>query len=142
MKLEKQVCSYKYAKKLKELGIEQDSYWWWVAIGNDPRLIESYEYQNFKDKRDTDYSAFTAVELGELLPHSINIKFKNGKPRKYNHHWRSWRAGNKSWWNIAYSACNSYESLFQKADTEADARAKMLIYLLEQGIITPEQESK
>ena len=124
MKLESQVCSLELAQKLKELGVEQDSLWFW---GN----YESRMYQKDNGWRITDtlyagdyeawigehYSAFTVAELGEMLLNAF-IKIKDKEiidPRgRYN------RLVKKMY---------SFEE-------EANARAKMLIYLLENKLIT------
>ena len=39
MKIEEQVCSLQLARKLKELGIAKDSYFYWVS-DKDPRKPE------------------------------------------------------------------------------------------------------
>ncbi len=70
MKLEDQVISLDNAKKLKELGVKQDSLFYrclqingsedrWINFGND-----LHEYNEI-------YSAFTAAELLEILPEFI-----------------------------------------------------------------------
>ena len=123
MKLEQQVVSLELAKKLKELGVEQESLFYWcnhVQLGNlksrqcSDYLI--YGHQGWHER--TRVSAFTVAELGEMLPAGalgayLNI-FKNVDKG----------------WNVGYGLEVTLE-----ADTEADARAKMLIYLLENNLI-------
>jgi hypothetical protein len=65
------------------------------------------------------YSAFTSTELGEMLPDDYKTTRKN-----------------KTW--IAYAAFRGTDI---EAATEADARAKMLIYLIENGLYTPDKKS-
>lgn len=116
MKLNEQIVSLELAKRLKELGVEQESLFMWNQQGDleytDPKTWVGYT---------TDTSAFTVAELGEMLP---MIYFP--VPDKGNG-CLSWLwvdgKGNKTWEN-----------------TEADARAKMLIYLLENKLI--EKDSK
>jgi hypothetical protein len=74
MKLKDQVCSLEPAKKLKELGVKQDSLFWWTT-----------DNLNFVDDKCTWWieptvesytrriSAFTVAELGEYL-REFNIK--------------------------------------------------------------------
>ncbi|RCV64272.1 hypothetical protein C5S53_09465 [Methanophagales archaeon] len=104
MKLEDQVASLELAKELKELGVKQDSifYWWrsqdmgWLLLYN-PATIYRTEA----------YSAFTVGELGEMLPSNAHF-FVATEHSKY----------------LAY--CDAHKEV---AITEADARAKLLIFL-------------
>jgi len=64
MSIEDQVVSLELAKKLKEIGVEQESLFYW-ASGS----LLFFEEVDWSDV-DT-YSAFTAVELTDLLPTSI-----------------------------------------------------------------------
>jgi len=70
MKLEDQVCSLELAKKLKELGVKQESYWSWLKgdadYGDEPYLLGC----TTKLEED-ECSAFTVAELGEKLPNKI-----------------------------------------------------------------------
>jgi len=67
MELEQQVTSLETSKKLLELKVKQESLFCWV-------LMEWKEYivteEEFRDSNEMDYlySAFTASELGEILP--------------------------------------------------------------------------
>ena len=67
MKLEKQVCSLELAKKLKELGVKQESLWYWNQTFEAKRKPHPYlfEVQGW-DKTHHKYSAFTVAELGEM----------------------------------------------------------------------------
>lgn len=85
MRLEDQCVSLILAKQLKEVGVPQGSYFWWVKdmfVQKHPDFIieNAYRLENWKDqysvnlvKEDTYYSAFTASELGELLGKNIEI---------------------------------------------------------------------
>jgi len=79
--LEKQVCSLDLAKRLKELGVKQESVWaWYETTDRDdkPRLNRFDEHctvctlpqQQWEEK----YSAFTVAELGEMLPLKTKMK--------------------------------------------------------------------
>ena len=143
MKLEQQVVSLELAKKLKELGVKQESVFFWVVthdgwevlnhtLMRHPGSLGTLYTVQVPDTGST-YSAFTVAELGEMLPFSI----------KFQKH-------------ICYLTCEKnipdyggwvcrYESsdiirptkatdIFT-ADTEADARAKMLAYLIENDLL-------
>ena len=125
MELENQVCSLKLAKRLKELEVKQESLWYWqksVCIKNHHELLSVNCFRDknniYKDNRN--YSAFTVAELGEMLPlesHYIRTELHRN------------------------SMSDTYKYLLHicgkdfYADTEANARAKMLIYLLENNLI-------
>lgn len=68
MKLEQQVVSLELAKKMKELGFEQESLFYWQLEASDyaseKEQIVPKEYLN---KIFTPYSAYTVAELGEIL---------------------------------------------------------------------------
>lgn len=134
MTLEQQVVSLELAKRLKELGVKQESLFFWCNFGKDdwrgpysdidgtcfryPNTPGSYD---FTRKECSDYcSAFTSAELGEMLP-SLDC--------------RSYRVIPKEWiceYGRYLAVAFDTES---KAQTEVDARAKMLIYLLENKLI-------
>ncbi len=144
MKLSKQVCSLELAKKLKELGAEQDSLFWWQhqeAEQLDPistnKCIEDCWYITNTQETNESMSAFTVAELGEMLPHKIIKKgvdyyYETGKTTKDNQHYKEHE--------VLYSYAD-YEidadiiCHLASGDTEADARARMLIYLLENKLI-------
>ena len=74
MKLENQVCSLKLAKKLRKLGVKQDSLWEWVALPpqEDPPSKSDYiltlSFSKTLKAEKWCFSAFTVAELGEMLP--------------------------------------------------------------------------
>ncbi len=124
MPLEKQVTSLELSIKLKELRVKQDGLFYWgycneedkwelVYIDEDARDSD-YHYTNYKYR----ISAFTVAELGEMLPYTALgaylMVFKG---------------------NDDFSCAYGYEKTIH-AKTEADARAKMLIYLIENNLIT------
>ena len=123
--IEWQVSSLEPSQKLKELGVKQESYFDWYLVndedGNYPTVLS--EHSKLERRVSLDYcSAYTVAELGEMLkkrdiyliPVSIEgvwtgIDAKKGKPVQLG----------------------SVKKL-----TEVDARALMLIYLLENDLIT------
>lgn len=128
MKLEDQVCSLEMAKRLKELGVKQDGCYSW------------FETQGGMVVRDTNDriggiclgSAFTVAELGEMLPDHIKIEEVTGtatfcfKSEKQD-------AGE---WCASYDFVDTSCCYFM-ATTEADARAKCLIYLIKNKLVKP-----
>jgi len=121
MELEKQVCSLELAKKLKELGVKQESVFWWFRGGdNNYKLYHTKTPNRYTQKTlSFNCAAFTVAELGEMWPvgcYTMKIETNNS----------------------SYPWCGHIpreENYMGGYDTEADARAKCLIYLLEQGII-------
>jgi hypothetical protein len=139
MSLESQVCSLELAKKLKELGVKQESIFYWVNgfliykrghsdeyISNDMEMsspgcgccASSVKIKEY-------YSAFTVAELGEMLPITINISdsiFDLTIKKEYG------------WWCIYY--LNGKEGLYHgENETEANARAETYIHLIENKLI-------
>ena len=114
MKLEKQVVSLELSKKLKELGVKQKSCFDWVlpSIGDSWKVWEVSTYKRSDRKF---LSAYTVAELGEMLPQMWIDTFK---------HSLEWQVGIKQFKHVA---CDEY--------SEANARAKMLIYLIENNLI-------
>lgn len=135
MNLEQQVVSLELAKRLKEMGVKQESLlWWsqpypkevdgkpnaWVMSGGDEPRVTFFKTPN-------SVSAFTVAELGEMLPQGIS-SYKN--PDKKG----EWRAlAHRELWDREGVTLEGRP--FTDADTEADARAKMLIYLIEHDLI-------
>jgi hypothetical protein len=132
--LEQQVCSRALAERLAALGAPQDSVFWWV----DSRVIYTGGLSS-QAQRQGGIAAYTATELGAMLPDEINIPAKTGKPRLYTHWLRfgRYRGGGQRFW-CAYPGGNARTNLEERADTEADARAKMVIYLLEHKLLNLE----
>lgn len=135
--LEQQVCSVESAKRLKELGCRQESFFYWcdkqlhvkTAMGYStlgcespmctPDVILDEEYYEYFEKHPV--SAYTVAELGEMLPKNLDgdklriFRFQNGA------------------WEIWYSTTPPINPIVE--EIEAEARALMLIYLIEQGLI-------
>ena len=133
MPVETQVCSRELAQRLAELGVRQESVFWWA----DRKLTYTGGLASQVQLRGG-IAAFTVAELGAMLPDEINIPAKTGKPRAYNHWLRFGRyrvAGEACW--CAYPGGTARTNLETRANTEADARAKMLIYLFENHLLSP-----
>lgn len=116
MKLHEQVCTIDQSKRLKELGVKQDSIFNWYKANNGYELY----FGDVEDvsKFTTTFSAFTVAELGEMLPvNAISWKYDKDGVKLYR----------------CVASDNTYSSGY--FDTEAEARAAMLIYLLENGLL-------
>ena len=112
MKLEDQVVSPLLAKRLEELEVKRESYFYWYG-GN--VLRENQLTQELR-RHQPPVSAYTVAELGEMLPEKVC--FRNYQKRSNN----AWRM--------------NFGDVEFGAQTEADMKAKMLIYLLENKLIT------
>ena len=158
-KLSKQFCSLKLAKQLAELGVSQESLFYWTKFdtgGGTAGASELIDYairpenelpQN-EEYRDC-FSAFTSGELGEMLPgvvlHHYDSKRKVGHSYLLDTRQTLGIKNGKNYttgWYIRYlnrslnTVIPSQGVPFIEADTEADARAKTLIYLIENDIIS------
>lgn len=122
MKLEDQVVSLELSKRLKELGVKQDSLYYWT----DHLDWKLRTDQGFSDQWN---SAFTVAELGMMLPSKITAF------GQIHHFLRTWKriAGE---FGVRYKPNFGPAYIPAKiAKTEADARAKCLIYLLENDLM-------
>lgn len=119
MKIEQQVTSLELSKRLKELGVKQESYFWWVN-----GLLGSESTFAAIPKTDEEYSAFTVAELGELLPELYYDA--NG-----NEFFLASQKMHLGTWLVRYES-DEYEVANQTSDkNEAEARGLMLAYLIE-----------
>jgi hypothetical protein len=109
MKISNQVCTLEQAKRLKELGVCQESYFHYGDHMDG--VFESWMHEGDED---TFYAAFTVAELGAML------KGCETYPRK---------SDRNDYWFI-------YLEKFEHFKTEAEGRAAILIYRLEKGAST------
>jgi hypothetical protein len=146
MKLEQQVCSLDLAKRLKELGVKQESVFWWASferkdnpgvypngLSIEPEwTINNYDGGSFgRYQYVKHFSAFTVAELGEMLPAQLHIEPSVEHPVHQFVMEKQF-----SQWHAAYICAGCMGKVgSQVADTEADARAKMLCYLLENKLL-------
>ena len=129
MKLEQQVCSLELSKRLKELGVKQESLWWWVINNKKNNLAEVWQ-QPCRDIFDyTNYSAFTCAELGEMLPIDSCYSIKKDLDEDENGLWEC---------RYTYVTKDSGPKAVL-ANTEANARASMIVYLLENKLMKLEE---
>ena len=137
MKLEQQVVSLELAQKLKDLGVKQEGEFRWYQ--NNHSILKAdvgkkFWYLRHKDNQMSwnNYgmvSAFTVAELGEMLPKEITVS--GGTFAQLN-----CRRDGNGYWYISYREQATMRMIADiGADTEADARAKMFVYLLENNLI-------
>lgn len=129
MKLENQVTSPEISNKLKDLGVTTPGIFLRDYRGSKADEIEeSTEPGYFIDG----VNCYTVAELGEMLPEIDGLMMFQD------------RAGDSH--RVWYANMEDEEYPFdfdnaQIANTEADARGKMLIYLLENKLINSEIET-
>jgi|SRR5690606_23506098 len=135
MNIEQQVVSLELAKRLKELGVKQESLFVWEFYDDKCYGVKFIPYpilpaEFYAAKL---YSAFTVAELGEMLPFKFEIE-NNSSPfyleiRKYGELFFIQYCDSDDPWYKPIEVSNS---------TEANARAEMLIWLIENGLIKNE----
>lgn len=128
MKLENQVVSLELAKKLKELGVEQDSYFNWYTnykgyyiLGDNSDMMNNAKMTGNTTAPQWDYiSAFTVAELGEYIK----------------------KASEETIGNLPERFSNMPVKEFIANWFKADYWAEILIYLLENNLINNNDKSK
>lgn len=125
MKLEQQVCSLELSKRLKKLGVKQESIFHWVEVMNVDFMENTGSHfelrQNYGVGRDS-FAAFTVAELLDKAPASTSI-FKrtdmatNSIPRYYVETFEHYRDSD---WN----------------ENPAEALGLMLEYLITNNLMT------
>ena len=147
MKIENQVSNVKLSMKLEQLGLKQDSVWYWE--------IETYKFKPYKgqqhifllnrlDKQkvsnDYDYEYYSAFTVAELEQQIFQII---GECRydfivSFSPLGGTWKdeTFDKMYTVQCVDWSSLNKSLMERAGTGADARATMLIYLLENRLIS------
>ena len=119
MKPEDQVCAFHLAKTLYKLQVKQESFFYWEDRSLNGQGIELHWDGGQEDAIYPTFCAFSVAELGEMLPF-------NFASQRNNYH------GDRDW------VCFKSGTEFNVFDgTEANARAKMLIHLIETGAVKP-----
>ena len=118
MKLEQQVPTLELCKKLKDLGYPQEGLWFWAVemkMGNETNKWSLCQHSHLLPEHPK-YVAPTVAEMGEWLPNVTIDKW----------------VGDNSWM-VEY--CEDGKTVEGK--TQANARAKMLIWLVENTRFQP-----
>lgn len=120
MDLTDQLVNLELSQKIESLGVKQESLWWWNRFEDEWQVMsKTSDITCSKGKKlEEKISAFTVAELGEMLPSRIKgigfirtIKWSNS--------------------HFSISIGNIHEL---DAGSEADARAMMLIHILEEEL--------
>lgn len=122
IKMEDQVCSAILGKELKELQVTLDHQFVWMLNPVNPydvKLITLYQEKEYSHLRSNRffYPAWTVAELMEKIfkgSHSVHISIMNDQ------------------WRVSYDVPNGYSVTLSKL---ADSLAKMLIYLINEGLV-------
>ena len=117
MKIEQQVCSLKPAKKLEELGVKQESLFYYSIDSPEIYHIRYWKFETVPT--DKQVSAYTVAELEIYLPTNVVCQ-------------------NTSFGEVLVKLLDEEgETIyFTREENGADARAKMLCYLVENKLIT------
>jgi len=154
MKLKNQLSNRELSEKLKKLGVRQESVFYWreVLIGRHQKYEDRFKItlgRYLDHSGDVIASAFTVAELGEMLPWEKRFSewlewYEEEKDQIYRRgfgiHPRP-----KDEWMCEYldrenlKINGTWIVMRELCKTEADARAAMLIHLLENKIITVEE---
>jgi hypothetical protein len=129
MEHEKQLVNRELAQEMKELGFEQESQFYWVhhrafTFEQKPKLVKGWNLvplERMRPHHDSVYSAYSVAELGEML---YRAKFYVATHRSIHDD-----VPHMKW------ECNYDMQKIIHADTEANCRAKMLIYLRKNNLI-------
>lgn len=118
MPIEKQVCSLGLAKRLKEAGARQKSLFYWERnhSKDEQKLFPSRLVRHNQNVNFAYFAAFTCAELGEMLPKGILTQKAH----------------------TGFICHRDYMDAMCES-TEANARAKMLCHLLENGLMGKER---
>lgn len=128
MKLEEQVTSLELSKKLKELGVKQESLYEW-SREHGRKDFELHAYERIGEEDETEFiSAYTVAELKSFFPQIIG---KDGV------HYRLKIVYSINWEFYYSHGINIVSFIASIKDTDADAFASFLLYLLENRFIDP-----
>ena len=123
MKIENQVVSLELAKELKDAGYPQEGVWWWCQY-NSKEWGVNHRLVGFNN-----IVAPTVAELGEALL-DLRNEFAQGWSDS-GCHWH-FQAGDRGCGSMIEGFGKTFDS--ESEDTEADARAKMWLYLKQKGL--------
>jgi len=158
MKLWDEVCSLKLSKKLKKLGVTQESrFYWWkfdgkyhlsFRFGERIICISNFNFFTTYGHKTEEYcSAFTASELGEMLPQEIFIEgnhycgdyINNNFWLEFNRDCELSKTKIMKGWIYFYTNGENnikFDYCQENWDTnESSSRAKLLIHILENNYI-------
>jgi len=125
MKLDEQTCTFEQGKELDSLGVREYSIFKWKkARRSDRKMIVRTGEKKILDSFEI-YPAFTASELGLLIwqTQDINPEFLTPIPDIKN-----------DWWILTKHGSKCFS-----AETEAEARAEVLLWLIKNEYVNPKE---
>lgn len=133
MKIEQQVCTLDQAKKLKELGVTQESefyfrsenVWHFREVTDWPNQEQLSDLIESGAEKGLIFSAFTVAELGEMLPPGYDTMKLTGDYPSEN-----------VW--VGYDDRGADFPDHNEYKQEAECRAAMLIHLIENNLLKVE----
>jgi hypothetical protein len=106
--LDKHVCSLKWAQRLNEIGVRQDTYFHWLY--DDKNEIWEVCWSDYFDEQDTHFAAYTAQDFIDLFPKLFRL------------------ARNESEWKFDFGRHSDFAEMSLKEDENlANVFARMLI---------------
>lgn len=139
MKLEDQLISVKFSKKLKNLGVNKDSYFHHCNFYLDdfsiftPKKTKSdmdgpddFYLLSSLQSQERSFYAYSVPELGAMLPVEVEDEGINYELRFFN-------INGIGYWNHHCGKLKICHS-----NSEANARAELIIYLIENGLVKAE----
>jgi hypothetical protein len=141
MNLDQQCCSLELSKRLKDFGVKQESLFYfvkhrkWESTDSGMKEIDPiFKIERWGELTDSEhFSAFTASELGGLLPQIID-QHDDHSPYFLNIHPCTTPSGRC--WQMRYGkADHGDRTISITRESLADAFATALIYLLENHLI-------
>jgi hypothetical protein len=145
--LEQQVCNLQLSMRLKELGVKQESIFVWEYYDDECYGIKFIPYAVIPDRFNCIkwYLAFTVAELGALLPVYVEVEnslleyycYVTDEEYRYDENDNPTILSEPRYYYCRYLRMQPTTiSIEMKDENEANARAKMFIYLLENKLIT------
>lgn len=151
----KYVTSLELSKKLREADVPQISEYYWSNAGRSSEIIGPIKPEDMPESRINDhfrpddvltgkrehffvyYSAFSIGELGEMLPEQVMARagdFRKNKEPWYLYCYPS-HGYQKNKFKVVYRSGGYVEMGESVADTEAEARGILLLYLRKNNLI-------
>lgn len=139
MKLENQVCSLELARRLKELGVKEGSYFYWnkaFAGTRGQRWEVGTHIPTTESLKSGDaFHAYSVAELLEKFPMHHNYGAPHvGKANDGDEYIASYVHWYNLWHNKKEFEAHQVPTFLDR--NPANAPAKMLVYLLENSLIT------
>jgi hypothetical protein len=136
MKKEDQVVSLEHAKEMEELGLKQDSIWYWTwAQWTDKVewvLISQEERKRLKKES---FAALTVAELGEALKGEI-IEWGENFTKRNPYYLDCGKIEHEHSYYVRYIRHDTGDTFcITHGNTEANARAKLWLHLRKKGLI-------